>query len=62
MTVTPSQPDRQALRLPQQRGRRFGILSLLMVAVSIPVYGAAWAVGTFLQLVVFDLDEQESLS
>jgi len=62
MTVTPSQTSRHRYLLPEERGRRSGTLSLLMVAVTVAMFVAAWAAGTFLQIVVFDLDEQESLA
>lgn len=62
MAVTESQPDRHRHGLPGERGRRLGAWSLAMVAVTVAVFMVAWAVGTFLQLVVFDLDDQESLS
>jgi hypothetical protein len=42
-------------------GRRAAALSLLMVAAAIFALVAGWAMGTFLQSVVFDLEDQESL-
>lgn len=62
MTITDSHPGRRRLRLPRERGRRLATWSLAMVVVTGAALVLAWAVGTFLGLVVFDLDEQESLS
>ena len=62
MTVTSSPSVRRRYSLPDERGRRLGALSLLMVPLMAAVSVAAWAVGTFLQFVVFDLAEQESLA
>lgn len=62
MTITHSHPGRGRLGLPRERGRRLGAWSLAMVVVTGVALVLAWAVGTFLGLVVFDLDEQESLS
>ncbi len=47
--------------LPVEPGRRAAAWSLLMVAGTVIALLVAGAVGTFLQLVVFDLEEQESL-
>ena len=61
MAVAPSRPDWRPYRLPEERGRRYGTLSLLMVAATAPALALAWAAGTVLGL-VFDLDEQETLA
>jgi hypothetical protein len=53
---------RRRVSLSDQPARDVAIWSLLMVAAT-PVVGlVAGAVGTFLQFVVFDLEEQELLS
>jgi hypothetical protein len=57
--VTPSQ--RHRFSLPQEPGRRIGAQSLLMAAATAVAAVVAGVVGTFLQFVVFDLEEQELL-
>jgi MFS family permease len=58
--ITP--PQRQRFSLPEDRGRRAATQSLLMVAATAVAAVVAGIVGTFLQLVVFDLGEQELLT
>ena len=60
MPVTPSR--RHRFSLPEEPGRRVAIQSLLMVAATAAAAVVAGIVGTFLQFVVFDLEEQELLS
>jgi hypothetical protein len=57
--VTP--PQRHRLSLPEDPGRRVATQSLLMVAATAVAAVVAGIVGTFLQFVVFDLEEQELL-
>lgn len=57
--VTPSQ--RRRFSLPEEPGRRVATQSLLMVAATAAAAVAAGIIGTFLQFVVFDLEEQELL-
>ncbi len=57
--ATPSQ--RHRFSLPEEPGRRAGTRSLLMVAATAAAAVIAGIVGTFLQFVVFDLEEQELL-
>ena len=52
---------RNRFSLPFEPGRRAATLSLLMVAGTVVALLVAGAVGTFLQVVVFDLEEQESI-
>jgi hypothetical protein len=47
--------------LPEERARRVATWSLLMVAATAAATVLAWIVGSFVQLVVFDLEEQELL-
>lgn len=61
MAPSPSAPHRTRFSLPVEPGRRAGTWSLLMVVGTAVAILAAWAVGTFLQVVVFDLEEQESI-
>ena len=58
--VTPS--GRHRFSLPEQPGRRVATKSLLMVAATAAAAVVTGIVGTFLQFVVFDLEEQELLS
>lgn len=58
--VTPS--HRHRFSLQEQSARRVAKWSLLMVAATALAALTAGAVGTFLQLVVFDLEEQQLLS
>ncbi len=60
LPVTP--PQRHRFSLPEDRGRRVATQSLLMVAATAVAALVAGIVGTFLQLVVFDLKEQELLT
>jgi MFS family permease len=57
--VTPS--HRHRFSLPEEPGRRAATQSLLMVAATAAAAVFAGIVGTFLQFVVFDLEEQELL-
>jgi len=57
--VTPS--HRHRFSLPEEPGRRAATQSLLMVAATVAAAVVAGIVGTFLQFVVFDLEEQELL-
>ncbi len=57
--VTPSHRHRLSLR--EEPGRRAATQSLLMVAATMAAAVVAGIIGTFLQLVVFDLEEQELL-
>jgi hypothetical protein len=60
--VVPSTPSqRHRFSLPEAPGRRAATRSLLMVAATAVAAAIAGIVGTFLQFVVFDLDEQELL-
>ena len=52
---------RHRFALPEEPGRRTAAWSLLMVAGTVVALLVAGVAGTFLQLVVFDLDEQESI-
>ncbi len=61
MPVLVTRPRRQ-LVVPDARGRRLALLSLLMVGGTVLAFVLAWAVGTFLGLVVFDLEDQDMLS
>jgi len=58
--VTPS--HRHRFSLQEQSARRVAKWSLLMVAATALAGLTAGVVGTFLQLVVFDLEEQQLLS
>jgi MFS family permease len=53
--------QRHRFSLPVEQGRRAAALSLLMVAATAVAVLVAGVVGTLLQVVVFDLGEQESL-
>ena len=55
-------PPRRRFSLPEDPGRRVATQSLLMVAATAVAAVVAGLVGTLLQLVVFDLEEQELLS
>jgi hypothetical protein len=59
MAVAPSR--RHRFSLPEEPGRRTAAWSLLMVAVTAGAVVVAGVVGTVLQVVVFDLDDQESI-
>ena len=54
-------PRRHRFSLPEDPGRRVATQSLLMVAATAVAAVVAGIVGTFLQLVVFDLEQQELL-
>jgi hypothetical protein len=60
LPVTP--PRRHRFSLSEDPARRVAAWSLLMVPVTVVAGLIAGAVGTFLQLVVFDLEEQRLLS
>lgn len=57
--VTPSHPHR--VSLPQEPARRVATLSLLMAPATVIAGLIAGVAGSFLQLVVFDLDQQQLL-
>ncbi len=59
MSIT--SPQRHRFSLPEDPGRRVATQSLLMVAATAVAALVAGIVGTFLQFVVFDLEEQELL-
>jgi len=61
MPVPVSSSHRHWLSLPEEPGRRVATQSLLMVAATAAAAVVAGIVGTFLQFVVFDLEEQELL-
>ena len=61
MAVPVTPPQRHRVSLPEDPGRRVATQSLLMVAATAVAAVVAGIVGTFLQLVVFDLEEQELL-
>lgn len=54
-------PQRHRLSLPDDPGQREATQSLLMLAATVAAAVVAGIVGTFLQLVVFDLGEQQLL-
>jgi amino acid transporter len=58
--VIPS--HRHRFSLPEESGRRVATWSLFMVAATALAALTAGALGTFLQFVVFDLEEQQPLS
>ena len=61
-TATPLPTARRTrFSLPVEPGRRAATWSLLMVPGTAVALLAAAAVGTFLQVAVFDLEEQESI-
>ena len=62
MAVPVTSSPRHRFSLPEEPGRRVGTQSLLMVAATAVAAVVAGIVGTFLGLVVFDLEEQELLS
>lgn len=62
MAVPVTPPRRHRFSLPKDRGRRAATESLLMVAATAVAAVVAGIVGTFLQLVVFDLGDQELLT
>jgi MFS family permease len=59
--VPVTSPQRHRFSLPEDPGRRVATQSLLMVAATAVAAVVAGIVGTFLQFVVFDLEEQELL-
>jgi hypothetical protein len=61
MAAPETATHRDRFSLPEEPGRRAAALSLLMVAAAVIALVAGWAMGTFLQSVVFDLEDQESL-
>jgi MFS family permease len=61
MAVSLPPSHRHRFALPEEPGRRVAAWSLLMVAGTAVALLLAGVAGTFLQLVVFDLDEQESI-
>lgn len=62
MTAHAAPSSRHRLSLPEEPGRRRGTQSLLMVAATAASALVAGIIGTFLQVAVFDLEEQELLS
>jgi hypothetical protein len=62
MAVPVTSSHRHRLSLPQEPGRRAAAQSLMMTAATVAATVVAGIVGTFLQFVVFDLEEQELLS
>ncbi len=62
MVAPVTRSHRHRFSLPEEPGRRVATWSLLMVAATAASAVVAWIVGTFLQFVVFDLEEQELLS
>ena len=61
MAVPVTSSQRHRFSLPEEPGRRVGTQSLLMAAATAVAAVVAGVVGTFLQFVVFDLEEQELL-
>ena len=61
MAVAGTSSQRHRFSLPEEPGRRVGTQSLLMAAATAVAAVVAGIVGTFLQFVVFDLEEQELL-
>jgi hypothetical protein len=62
MAVPVSSSHRHRFSLPEEPPRRVAVWSLLMVAATTVAGLIAGAAGTFLQFVVFDLEEQQLLS
>lgn len=62
MVVPVVSSNRHRFSLPEDPARRLATWSLLMVAATALMLVIAGALGTFLGLVVFDLEEQEILS
>jgi len=62
MSVPIAGSHRHRLSLPEEPARRVATWSLLMAAATLFATLIAGAVGTFLQFVVFDLEEQQLLS
>ena len=61
MPAPATSSHRHRLSLPEEPGRRVATQSLLMVAGTAAAAVVAGIIGTFLQFVVFDLEEQELL-
>jgi len=61
LAVPVTTSHRHRFSLPEEPGRRVATQSLLMVATTAAAAVVAGIVGTFLQFVVFDLEEQELL-
>lgn len=61
MAVPVSPSHRHRFSLPEEPGRRVAAQSLLMVAATAAAAVVAGIVGTFLEFVVFDLEEQQLL-
>ena len=61
MPVTPTRSRRRRLSLPTEPGARRGTESLPMVPATVAAAAIAGIVGTLLQLLVFDLDDQDLL-
>jgi amino acid transporter len=62
MAVSVHGPRRHRLSLPEEPGRRTATWSLLMVAATAGAVAVAFALGNLLLAVVFDLEEQESIT
>ena len=62
MAVPGAPAHRNRLSLPTDPARRVAAWSLAMVAASAVALMVGGAIGTFLQLTVFDLEEQQLLS
>jgi amino acid transporter len=62
MAVPGAPSHRQNLSLPADPARRVATWSLLMVVASAVALMVGGAIGTLLQLTVFDLEEQQLLS
>jgi hypothetical protein len=62
MAVPVSSAHRHRFSLPEEPPRRVAVWSLLMVAATAVAGLIAGVAGTFLQFVVFDLEEQQLLS
>lgn len=61
MAAPVTSSHRPRISLPEEPGRRVATWSLLMVAATVAASVVAGIVGSFVQLVVFDLKEQELL-
>jgi len=62
MAVSVHRPRRHRLSLPEEPGRRVATWSLLMVAATAGAIAIAFVLGNLLLAVVFDLEEQESIT
>ena len=62
MAVPVGSSSRHRFSLPDEPGRRVATQALLMVAATVAAGVVAGIIGTLLQLVVFDLGEQDLLT